>query len=119
MFGFKSVTGKFKGMRKENKWTVCPVSNAAEHERYIQSSTRIARVNLETGTAVVSKYRSGGAYFIHLSEALGAQTVECPQNIIDQLKAFDEENGGKAVAFLITGNGGKYLNQEEKEELEA
>jgi hypothetical protein len=116
---FKSVNGKFKGQRKVFRWTVCPVSNAKENERYIQCKSRIARVNIETGKAILSKSVSGGAYFVHLNAAMGAKEVECPEDIINQLKAFDEENGGRPVAFMIGGSSEGYLNEKEAEELKS
>ena len=94
---FLSVTAKFKGMRKPQDFTVYPF-NAEEKDRMIQSSTRIARVNLETGRMLISKPRSSGAYGVHLNEALGAKWMDCPVETLDELKAMNET--GKVVTLI-------------------
>lgn len=93
--GFQSVTGKFKGMRKEVEWTVYPHDKGAT-EHIIQSSKRIARVNLDTGKAILSK--AGKSHFAGLSDMMGADIVPAPKDIIDQLKKL--EATGKTVRLI-------------------
>jgi len=81
--GFQKVTGKFKGMRKTVDWTVYPHSEGDE-EIIIQTKRYIARVNLKTGKAMLSK--AGKSLFMGLSPALGAREVEAPKDIVKQLK---------------------------------
>ncbi len=93
--GFQNVTGKFKGMRKEVEWTVYPHS-VNDQEIIIQSARRIARVNLKTGKAVLSK--AGRSHFAGLSDIMGAEIVPAPKEIIKQLN--DLPATGKVVRIM-------------------
>lgn len=81
------IIGKFPGMRKDQEWTVYPFEANPEYH-LIQSSVRIAHINMKDHTAMLSKHVSSGAYNHHLSPLLGAKKVQCPQEIIEQLKAL-------------------------------
>lgn len=94
---FQSVIGKFPGMRKDVDWTVCPRSSAADREVIIQSEKRIAKVNLDSGKAIVSTGKGGHNGFMHLNPILGAKEVDCPQNILDQLKGMEIPAGAVRV----------------------
>jgi hypothetical protein len=93
--GFQSVTGKFKGMRKDVEWTVYPHS-AGDTEMMIQSSKRIAKINMKTGKAVLSK--AGKSSFAGLSDMMGATVVDTPKDIMTQLKDLDAT--GKQVRLV-------------------
>lgn len=83
----QKVIGKFPGMRKDVDWVVYPWSDGATKFK-IQSDTRIAMVDIESGKTCISKSFKGGAYFMHLSESMGAIEVHTPVEIISQLKSL-------------------------------
>lgn len=99
---FRHVTGKFKGMRKEYQFTVYPAKPDSDH-RVIQSDRYIAKVELSTGKAILSK-GVANPVFLHLDPRMGAKLVDCPQTIIDQLKALDADHG-EQTDFVIPSNG--------------
>ena len=99
---FRHVTGKFKGMRKEYQFTVYPVE-AGSDKRTIQGDRYIAKVDLSTGKAILSK-GVNNPVFMHLQPIMGAKLVDCPQTIIDQLKALDEDHGEQSE-FVVPMDG--------------
>lgn len=66
-----NISLKLHNMRKKQKFTIYPVSEN-DHHFIIQSNKRIGRFLLETGEGVLSVNCTNGAYFHHLSKALGA-----------------------------------------------
>lgn len=64
IMGTTSIIMKLKGMRKEQEFTVYPITKESE-QLILQSDTRIAKVALN-GVGLVSKSHQGGAYFPHL-----------------------------------------------------
>lgn len=66
------ITAQFPGMRKPQEFTVYPKGNQSggEHCRIIQSDTRIGVINLKDGVVALSPPKQGGAYGIHLAEAV-------------------------------------------------
>lgn len=101
--GTASFFGKLdKGMRKEQDFSVYPISkDSASKVITIQSDTRIGRIDLETGKGVMSKSHASGAFFVHLQ--------------IDQLTHFQLSEGDRSALqvkiFLSSdSNAGKSQN---------
>jgi len=91
---FQNVTGKMGNMRKAQEWVIYPLMpNGNPNERTIQCDKRIAKVNLETGKVILSTGKNGHNGFAHLSPMLGAVEVDCPQDLIDQIKEFTPQVG--------------------------
>jgi hypothetical protein len=80
---FKGITGKFPSMRNAQHWVVYP-HNPSTNEVVIQCETRIAKVNLDTGKAVLSA--NGKTLFVGLDPRTGATVVDTPKDMLDQLK---------------------------------
>lgn len=80
---FKGITGKFPSMRNAQHWVVYP-HNPNTNEVVIQCETRIAKVNLDTGKAILSA--NGKSLFVGLDPRLGATVVDTPKDMLDQLK---------------------------------
>ena len=74
---------KFETMRKADEWVIYPVSDI--ESVIIQCGTRIARLNLLTGEGILSARRSGGAYNVHLSPALGAKPYQFPKGLCEAI----------------------------------
>lgn len=91
---FRSVTCKLGNMRKAVEFTIYP-RDAGNPVVQIQSDSRIAQINLETGKGVLSKGRPGGAYNIDLLAIRGATAIEVPQQVIDDIKAQGEYKVGE------------------------
>jgi hypothetical protein len=85
-----TVHGKMGNMKKSVEWVIYPESK--DGKRTIQSSRRIAQVNLETGKAILSDGKCHPA-FLCLNAALGAVEVDCPKEILDKLKETKVESG--------------------------
>jgi hypothetical protein len=98
--GIQSVTGKMGNMRKAQSWVIYPRNNSDQREVTIQCDNRIARVNLDTGKAILSDGKGGHQGFMKLQPMLGAVEVDCPQDMLDQLKAKFEAAGVGAVKVL-------------------
>ncbi len=95
---FQNVTGKMGNMRKAQSWVIYPLKEGEDgNERLIQCDKRIAKVNLETGKAILSSGKGGHQGFAQLSAFLGAVEVDCPQDLIDQIKAFKPQVGAIAL----------------------
>jgi hypothetical protein len=91
---FLKITAKLGNMKKAQEFVVCPVSNTAPHEVTIQSDKRIARVNLNTGKAMLSSGKGGHQGFMQLSPALGAVEVDVTPELIEQLKPLQAKLRG-------------------------
>lgn len=102
---FRHVTGKMGNMRKVVEWTVYPTQGEDDRNRTIQSDSRIAKINLDTGKAVLSKGRKGAA-FIDLMAIRGATEVDCPQDIIDQLNNLDADHGTQSGPVCVMDENG-------------
>ena len=83
---FKSIECKLGNMRKVVRWVICPVSTASDNEVYIQSERRIAKIDLNTKKAILSKSTEQN-YFHALSPCLGASVVDVPDSIINELSS--------------------------------
>lgn len=64
IMGTISIDMRINGMRKDQDFIFYPI-NKETKKLVIQSSTRIANVNLE-GKGLMSKSHQNGAYFLHL-----------------------------------------------------
>ena len=53
----------------------------------IQSDHRICQFDPATSNGMLSAYKSGGAYFVHLNPFLGAVPVVVPQEVVDECVA--------------------------------
>jgi hypothetical protein len=73
-------------MRKAVRWTIYP-RRKDQGGITIQSSAYICAFNPETREGMLSKRCSGGAYFLHLSPALGAKPIKVPQDVVDAVLA--------------------------------
>ena len=86
------ITAKLGNMRKAVEWTVYPPQR--DGRIVIQSDSRIAMFHNDgSGKCLLSKHRSGGAYFLHLSPACGATVVPVPQDVIDAALAAQPKSG--------------------------
>ena len=90
---FQTVTAKLGNMRKTVEWTVYPRAAGGEHRRIIQSKNRIAEVDLNLGSVVLSDGKGGHQGFHKLTAFAGATVVECPPDLLDQLRAMDATAG--------------------------
>lgn len=86
MFRFQNLTVKLGNMKKPQQFTVCPVSNAQPNEVIIQSDKRIARINMETGKAMLSDGKGGHQGFHKLHGIMGAVEIDVPADVLAQLK---------------------------------
>lgn len=90
----KTIEAKLGNMRKTARFVLYPQRSGSLGEVIIQSDRRIARVNLETGRAMLSAGK-GGHYcntFLHLSPALGAVEVEVPASVLEELRRLTATN---------------------------
>lgn len=87
-FRFQNITCKLGNMRKEAEFTVCPVSNQEPHLVTIQADKRIARVDLNTGKAMLSDGKGGHQGFMKLAPFLGAKEVDVPADVLARLKVL-------------------------------
>lgn len=87
---FQKVTGKLGNMRRPADWVVYPrQSDAPEDETVlIQCEKRIARVSLKTGKAILSDGKGGHPSVLKLCSALGASVVDCPPDLLSELRAL-------------------------------
>ena len=88
------ITAKLGTMRKPAEFIVYPVrTNQTDRNLLIQSDTRIASFDPVTGRGVLSRARPNGAYFIHLSPALGATEVTVPADVIAAARGAQPRSG--------------------------
>ena len=93
-----NITGKLPGMRKTIDWTIYPVDANRPDERIIQSTHRIARVNLATGMATLSKHVSHSG-FVDL--VLGTTQVVVPPDMLEELKGKEAHVGPVDIMDLV------------------
>jgi hypothetical protein len=90
------ITAKLGNMRKAADWVVYPASRtAADGSILIQSDTRIASFDPVTGKGMLSKARSGGAYFLHLTKFMGATEIVVPADVIAAATASQPKSGDR------------------------
>lgn len=86
------ITAKLGNMRKEQVFVVYPPQK--DGRIVIQSDSRIAMFHNDgSGKCLLSKHRSGGAYFLHLSPACGATVSPIPQDVIDAAVSAQPQSG--------------------------
>ena len=100
IMGTISFTHKFQGMRKEQDFIVYPITASTGSEIMIQSDTRIAMLNIETGVGRMSKAHSSGAYGIHLS------IDKLSEISIDHEELFILREAIKSTAGFAVGSSG-------------
>jgi hypothetical protein len=79
-----NVNMKFKGMRKEQNFTIYPVLKT-DTVFLIQSDKKIGRVDLEKKRILISKTISSGAYAPHLYPSMGAKFLDLSNEEIEIL----------------------------------
>jgi len=84
---------KLAGMRKPDRWVVCPVSNIPDNELVVQGSRAIARINLTTKEGILNWRGSNPKYFVHLHPALGAEWVTFPAEFVRLASEFKPRSG--------------------------
>jgi len=88
------ITAKLGNMRKAAEWTVYPVSrNGTDETITIQSDHRIAQFYKSTGNGLISVHKTNGAYFLHLSQMLGAKRITVPADVIAAASAAQPKSG--------------------------
>lgn len=90
---FQHVNGKLGNMRKAVEWVVYPALDAEQRSRVIQSDRRVARVDLDSGKAVVSDGKGGHPGFHKLTSFMGATECECPEEILTALRELPTQVG--------------------------
>jgi hypothetical protein len=80
----KSIIGKLGNMRKSVDWIIYPQDLKSPFDRIVQSDTRIAKINIETGKGVLSKNCPSGAYFVHLE--YDTIPFVCPKEFLNELQ---------------------------------
>jgi hypothetical protein len=88
---FIDITCKIGNMRKAASFTVCPKATPDSREVTIQSDKRIARINLDTGKVVLSDGKGGHPGFHKLLAICGAVELDCPADVLEQLRGLDSE----------------------------
>ena len=90
--GFISITLKLANMRNEQDFTIYPYSGGDLIT--IQSSKRIARLNIKDGKSSINKKNEqGGAYFVHLQ--MDCIEFVLNQSIIQVFQKYFWENQGQ------------------------
>jgi len=84
---FQHIICKLGNMRKEVEWTVYPFEQG-DIDIKIQSDRRIAMVNLVTKKAILSRSMMSNGFHALMTE-MGATYVDCPEEVIDQLKKMN------------------------------
>lgn len=100
----KRITAKLGNMRKAESFIVYPrATNATDDKLTIQSEHRICQFDPATGKGVLSVYRSSGAYFLHLSKALGATEITVPAEVIAAATEGQPKSGDVVGSSPICG----------------
>jgi hypothetical protein len=73
-------------MRKAQDWVIYPCK-AGGKDVMIQCENRIARVDLATGETTLSSGKGGHQGFVMLSPIMGAKKVDCPAEVLAELRA--------------------------------
>lgn len=75
------VSAKLGNMRKAQDFIVYPIQGS--DRVVIQSDTRIAAFNPETGVGVLSEAKPNGAYFMHLS--FNTIPIVLPRELVEKI----------------------------------
>lgn len=87
----KHVTCKLGNMKRAESFIIYPnifAERGGIEAVQIQSDHRICRFDPVTRKGLLSVYKSGGAYNVHLSPALGAVVVDIPQEVVEECLAY-------------------------------
>jgi hypothetical protein len=106
IMGTVCFDGQFPGMRKPQEFIVYPMQDSGTVIT-IQSDTRIAQLDLDTGKLLLSESRPNGAYFVHLQ--IGKRTVHAlPAEDVQTLRGWIRATGGVEVgeSFVKSDNTG-------------
>ena len=83
---FLKFNAKLGNMKKSVEWVICP--RPESREVIVQCNKRIAKINLDTGMAVLSSGKGGHNGFVHLSPMLGATECVVPQDVLEQVESL-------------------------------
>lgn len=86
----KTFVTKLPIMRKEQRFVVYPREKDSK-KIFIQSKNRIACIDEEKETVLVSTSRSSGSYFVHLTPQAGAKLFPAPKELLEQIKAAEAQ----------------------------
>ena len=93
---FIDVTAKLGNMRKAVEWVIYPF-NAEDRLLMIQCDKRIAQINLETGKGMLSDGKGGHQGFFKLNRMAGAKEIDCPSELLEQLREIKRQKYPKAA----------------------
>lgn len=93
----QTVNGKLGSMRKSQSWVVYPCQKESQSFRIIQCERYIAKIELETGETILSSGKGGHPGFHMLNPILGARSVPCCPDILEQLKSKVKQVGAIRV----------------------
>lgn len=96
---FQEFEMKLPGMKKAQEFTIYPYDGG--DFVVLQSATRITKVNLRTGEAILSKAHSNGSYFHDLLSIRGATAVTVPSETLVELQKYLWENSGRQSNGVI------------------
>lgn len=101
----KNIMLKLGNMRRAAEFIVYPNRSQGEPEDYllVQSDKRIARINLTTGTGLLSSGKGGHPGFVMLSKALGAMDIQVDAVTLETLKAAQPVRGDKIGPGVYVG----------------
>lgn len=88
MFNFRNITAKFGNMRKAQEFTICEGGSNEDGMVTLQSDKRIAKVNLNAESVILSDGKGGHQGWQKLSPVFGAKQYACPDSVINELKAM-------------------------------
>ena len=93
---------KLGNMRKVQDWTVTPSEEIKNGFVTMQADNRIARVNLNDNTAILSSGKGGHQGFDKLMD-FAPRTVPVSQEIVDQIKSlveFRDDYKSGSITFM-------------------
>jgi len=114
IMGTASFEAKFPKMNKFQDFSVYPIEkNSANKIITIQSSTRIGKIDLETGKMIITKSYPNGAYFHHLSMG-DRYAVQLSESDTSALKIAiiltADENAGKSQNGIVSSDNSGAIN---------
>lgn len=86
------VSVKVGGMRVPDE---CVVMLEKDGTYMVQGNRLIGRVNPVTGKGAVNWRGSGAKYFVHLNEVMGAEVIEWPADLVDEIVAAAKGPGDR------------------------
>ena len=98
--GMKNIIAKLGTMRKAKSFTVYPPTS--DGRIIIQTSDRICSF-MPDGVGVLSAASKSGAYFHHLSPALGATGIVVPPDVVAAALAAQPQRGDVIGPGVVVG----------------